>query len=275
MELSLFTNQLCIVLVLYKKDYKETPLFNILNEHDQLSGISVFVYDNGPYPQNLPDKRITYRHDANNSGVSKAYNEGVKFAIHNNKPWMLLLDQDTSIDLSFFKQLIIFIHAHPASVAFVPILRDHHGIVSPFRWSLGKGKRLKSIEGKLPLGRYRFANSGLVVTCRAFEKAGGYLENIPLDFSDIAFGERLQKVTDHFVVMDSTLIHSFSGSSKSSWEEALARFDFFCCGTFAMGRTFGNAPVYFLRAFLRAVYLTIRYKKFNFLKMLIDHASQH
>jgi hypothetical protein len=199
--------------------------------------------------------------------VSKAYNQASLIAGRKNKKWMLLLDQDTQVEAKVFEKWSVALLTDRVSVAFVPLMRDRKGIVSPFRFSRGQGKRIDIFQKKFSLEKYRFINSGLFIRNDAFVQAGGYDEDIPLDFSDISFGERLRAVTDHFVIIDVSLQHALSGSEKLPLDDALGRFHYFCKGASAIGKKTGRAHIFFLRAFFRASHLCVRYRNSSFLKI--------
>ena len=271
MQRSSFLEEILFVIVLYKTRLAESQAYGSIQKvRNSSPGISLFIYDNSPQAAS-PSDQVIYRHDALNSGVSKAYNEAFQIAERLNKKWMMLLDQDTEVSDSFIEKFFEAVQTSAGSVAFVPMLKDKKGIVSPFRWSLGKGDRITDPPEKLQLKDYRFVNSGLLISCSAFSNVGGYEEKIPLDFSDIAFGEKLMRKTDHFVVVQTVFNHHFSGSVRLSKQEAADRFHFFCAGAFAMGRIFGRFPVYYLRVLLRALLLSIKFRKVIFFKTFYQH----
>jgi rhamnosyltransferase len=276
MELPVFLEDILFVVVLYKKKPGQSPSLNtILELGRQLrTELAVFVYDNSPGPCTIGDSHIMYRHDPSNSGLSKAYNEASSLAAKLNKKWLHLLDQDTVTTISFYHKLFAAVVRNPEGAAFVPRLYDAGGCVSPFRWQWGKGRRFAVTSTTLPLQSYRFANSGLLIRRKVFQQANGYHDHIPLDFSDIAFGEKLLKLVPAFTVVDEALYHDLSGSSKHSWQASLERFHFFCMGAFAMGREYGSFYIYFGRAMLRAVYLTLVYRRAGFIKTLFYHAMK-
>jgi GT2 family glycosyltransferase len=268
MHLKTFYDTILVTIVIYKEDANK-----VLDRCSSLltKNVTLFIYDNSPKPSELSNKNAIYKHDFKNSGVSKAYNNAFVLAREQQKRWLIFLDQDTQLEIMALEKFSETLQVHLKSVVFVPILKDHLGIVSPFKWSKAKGKRISAYQETLPLDKYRFANSGLMIDCNAFEKAGGYDENIPLDFSDIEFGERLKKITDHFVVVDTVLHHSFSGSDKPSEEKALARFDYFIKGAFALGKKNNNFYLFGVRSFLRGLHLSYNYFTFSFLKKFFQH----
>jgi GT2 family glycosyltransferase len=276
MGLSKFLDDLLVTIVLFEKSPDQSIAYTSLQSTAGLSRVlpAVFLYDNSPQAWSPPeDQEVTYRHDRFNSGVSKAYNEALKIAQKKNKRWMLLLDQDTHLESILFTAFIQAIDQYPESVAFVPRIQDEHGLLSPFRFSRGRGRRIPVDTGIFYLDKFRFINSGLLIKRSAFLQSGGYDENIPLDFSDIAFGERLKSTTDHFVAIPVSVKHSFSGSKsgKINIHAALARFQFFCQGAANMGKTTGSSNVYLSRAFLRACHLAYIYKSLNFFRIFLQH----
>jgi glycosyltransferase involved in cell wall biosynthesis len=266
-DLRNFFAELLVVIVLFKRKTRESSAYTSLHTALNISPSfpEIFIYDNSPFSAPIEDSGVIYFHDPKNSGVSKAYNNASVYAGKKNKKWMLFLDQDTSVELSFFEKLQELVVMHPESVALVPHMTDVKGVVSPFYFASGRGKRMKNPAETLPLEKYRFINSGLLIRQSAFVAAGGYDEEIPLDFSDIAFGQRLKKVTDHFRIVDTHLQHQFSDNEIIPVEAALARFNYFRIGAFAMGKNTSGFPVYFILAFMRACHLCFRYKDFRFL----------
>lgn len=264
---------LLIVVVLFGRSLEESQA--VMSLREALAGLptspKIFIYDNSPLGTEV-DSSMIYVHDPANGGVSKAYNQAAVFAHSAHKKWMLLLDQDTTVVPGLFEAWHAALIRHPGSVAFVPKMRDAVGAVSPFALFMGGGRRIKTVSEKLPLARYRFINSGLFVQCEAFTKVGGYNEKIPLDFSDVSFGHRLSKLTDHFAVIDFQLPHRLSGADNPELSESLVRFGSFCKGATMMGRTLNLRFVYVFRVFARAFHLAVRYSTISFLKVALREA---
>jgi GT2 family glycosyltransferase len=265
---------LLIVVVLFGRSPEESQAVTSLKE--ALAGLptspKIFIYDNSPLAT-VVDSSMIYVHDPVNGGVSKAYNQAAVFAHTANKKWMLLLDQDTTVVPGLFGAWHAALIRHPDAVAIVPKMRDAVGLVSPFALFIGGGWRIRTVSEKLPLARYRFVNSGLFIQCEAFEAVGGYDEKIPLDFSDVSFGQRLRKVTDHFVVVDCTLQHDLSSTVRLSLAEAVRRFGYFCRGARSMRLQSRSGYQYVARAFLRALHLTLIYRKVSFVRTFFNSVN--
>jgi GT2 family glycosyltransferase len=267
-----FLSDVLVVIVLFKTKPDESAACTSLRTALNISTAfpEIFIYDNSPHATPPTGRHITYHHDPANSGVSRAYNTASRHAGLKGKKWMLLLDQDTVVGRGYFEKLEEATKSEPGCVAFVPLVMDSVGLLSPFYFSRGKGKRMLNASGHLSFSKHRFVNSGLLIRCSAFVAAGGYDEAIPLDFSDIAFGQRLRSVTEHFCVVNFPLKHGFSGNERPNAEDALARFHYFCAGAYAMGKNAGFFNPYFLRAALRALNLFFRYKDPRFLRRCIQ-----
>lgn len=271
MDIAKTFEELLVVVVIYGRQPEESQAITSLDA--VFAGFSsrpeIFVYDNSPTAGHA-DSWVTYVHDPSNGGVSKAYNQAAAFAFARNKKWMLLLDQDTTVAGGLFEAWRAAILQHRESVAFVPVMKDAHGTVSPFALSMGGGRRTNAMRDTFPLSAYRFINSGLFIHCEAFAAVGGYDERLPLDFSDVSFGHQLMQITDHFVVIDSKLEHSLSSTTQPPLREAVRRFGYFCRGARSAGLQSGAPYRYLVRALLRALHLAVRYRKMTFIRIFLN-----
>lgn len=268
-----FLDDLLIVIVLFEKKLHAaaayTSIHAALNKFPSFP--TIFIYDNSPEACPVESWQIIYLHDPANSGVSKAYNKASLLALKEHKKWMLFLDQDTLFDELFFRKLTEALCRHPECSVFVPEMVDDKGLVSPFYFTAGRGKRLKATRKAFPLKDYRFINSGLLIGSSIFREAGGYDETIPLDFSDIDFGERLKKITRYFAVVDVRLKHHLSSTAKLPMKDALARFHYFCIGASRMGENCGKHRLYRMHTFLRSARLSVQYKSLKFFNVFLEH----
>jgi len=257
------------VIVIYNKRVDDV-LRSVLPFSCELG--DVFVYDNSPRQQSITTQNIIYIHNPENGGVSAAYNAAYEIATERRKKWLLLLDHDTICTTEYLDELERQITQHPDTSVFVPRLCANGNVVSPFRWMAGRGWKINVNKNVYPLNRYRFANSGALVSCTAFGRICGYSEKIKLDFADIAFGERLLSITDHFVVVNAELQHDFSATQTQQSKTALARFKMFCTDAHAMQDEFGNGLVLRINTLLRACKLTLRHRNLSFLKTALSTA---
>jgi len=264
-----FLDELLVVLVIYKMKIAESPAYHSLTNALVTSNYSssLFVYDNSPSTQTPPDHgawSTNYYHDPSNPGVSKAYNEGHRFAKKKNKKWMLLADQDTIFPAITFDEYQKSVFKFQPKIV-SPILVDRFGIVSPFKFQFGGGQRLKHVPRNitLPLDKFYFINSGLLISVNAYEQAGGYDEKFPLDFSDLDFAFRIRYVIRTFTIADFECSHNLTSVVSTKMDEILTRFKGYVVAgrAFKMKHKLGNWL--HLRALTRAVKLSWRFKSFN------------
>lgn len=266
-------DDLLIVIVLYQIRLEDSIAFQSLKG---LTGESVpfFIYDNSPdfILENRMRPNIIYRHDPTNSGVSKAYNEGSKEADRLNKRWIILSDQDTLYPPTYFKDLMTVMQNHPKCELMVPIVKDKIGFLSPFQFRFGQGARLNRIEaGEYSLSSYCFINSGSLISQNLFKKAGGYDEQFPLDFSDIAFVHRLRKIQSTFFVTASVCNQQHSASESQNLNEQSHRFDMYCQAALRFGQQTNSNFLYKVLILIRALKLSLLQNKSSFLKIALNH----
>jgi GT2 family glycosyltransferase len=265
MSLNDFLSQILIVIVVYKKDIRQI-LANTIPHH---RSANIFVYDNSPDFQDTNDTGVIYQHDHTNPGVSKAYNEAFKVALQMKKKWMLLLDQDTVVDINIFSSFAEAIKSYPDQVVLVPYMRDSKSIISPYLFFFGRGVRAKKINpGLHNFSRFKIINSGMLIRTEAFHQAGGYDERFPMDLSDVVFVERLSKLYPEFVLVDSICEHHLSmGALKGNAQDVIHRFNSYCKAIRYHRKTRRKSIVPILSILPVALKLLIRYRKFEIIRI--------
>ena len=220
-----FIENLLIVVVIYKKKISDCE--TILSISSSLADrfIDILVYDNSPeYNQTATSVtencRLYYVADNDNSGVSKAYNSGAKKAQDMKKRWLLLCDQDTVLTLNYFQEVFTAVHIHcPPLVA--PFLYSEAKLISPcaFIFNYGFALRRIPVSGWNNFKNLSVLNSGLLIKLEAFEKLGGYNEDIFLDFSDFDFIKRYKKMFSQFYLINTRVEHHLESSVHGSFNE--------------------------------------------------------
>ena len=260
-----------VVIVLYKMALEDSPTFVTLGKalESNDSRLDLFVYDNSPTCKESNKNNlwhIEYRHNPDNAGVSRSYNEAKDWALKIGKRWLLLVDQDTEFPSNALSSYYQSLQEEPDQECFVPRLIDHRGLLSPFRFHLGNGFRIGSISAGIhPLKKLQFINSGMLIHMETFVKAGGFNEKLKLDFSDLSFIERLRRIISHFVVVDFTAHHSLSGAVNSHVLQMLGRFKSYC----QAAKEFNNSELKNLSLsfylFPRALKLCMTYRTWVFM----------
>jgi rhamnosyltransferase len=263
------------VLVLFEMKLEASPAYQSLTRALQRGDDShpLFVYDNSFEPGELPTGSpwlIHYHHNPANPGVSTAYNLAYQFAVANGIPWLLLADQDTTFPEDIFKKYAQAVVSSPDGSLFAPRLLDQQGLVSPFRRGHTSGRRLSTMEpGMHSLKSLGVINSGLMVSTRIFEAAGGYDERLKLDFSDFSFLKRVAFHTDKLVVVDAVCKHELSSTAKYNLQTAVNRFELYRKGSRVMAEGKGGTWFTF-RTLLRAMHLSFHYRSLRFIGAFIS-----
>jgi rhamnosyltransferase len=263
---------LLIALVIYEMKINDSPSFNSIMKASSQKPAAFFICDNSKISQPIPSTywTIIYHHDPSNPGVSKSYNEAFKTAKQLNKKWLLLADQDTEFPPTIFYDYSNAITCYPQIGIFAPCLFDSQGLVSPFELRWGKGKRLKTVnETVCSFKKFKIINSGMLISLDAFEKAGGYDERFPMDYSDVSFLDRVCKSDPHFVLTPSRCHHHFSATEKViDLSTELDRFKSFCKAVQLYKKTSASFVSAIWIIVPRALKLSLQMKSLKFLKIV-------
>ncbi len=268
-------DSILVVLALYERKLEESQTYVSLSEALRKTNCcaSLFVYDNSLISQVCSSNsfwNIHYVHDASNPGVSKAYNEGFKKAKGLNKKWLLLADHDTVFQSGFFEVLSRSIADRPSAKLLAPIARNDSVIISPFRFAFGRGKVLNKVQPQVyTLSKVRLINSGLVISMDLFEACDGFDERFSLDFSDLVFHHRISQRCSEVQVIDSICTQKLSSDEKS-FDKMIKRFPYFLNGSKLFGKIIGHTFLLSMNRLLRAVKLSIRFRSFEFLRILLQ-----
>lgn len=269
-----FFRDVLVVIVIYHRKATESAAFQSLVLSQPLCSGTVFVYDNSPTPQMIvvpSNWRLEYQHDAENPGVSKAYNAASRWAMREKKRWLLLADQDTTFPTNFIEACSAAIQTNPSQRIFIPRIVHRAGQLSPFQFRGGRGRAMETQQGLQELRNCWFINSGLCVDVELFHQAGGYDEHYPLDFSDIAFHHRVRKITDELIVVKTTCEqdHSSASGDKSA---VLTRWQMYVHASRRYGKEFGPAFRCAMVRLARAIKLSIRFRSWDFLATIIRNS---
>ena len=272
-----FIDDTLFVLVLYKLELRQSKSFNSLLDQlkDSISTVTFLIYDNSP--ESLYDSKnyqfsnikLHYIHDKNNSGVSKAYNEGFELAKKLNKKWILLLDQDTNLSKNLICDYYTSIIKYPEIHLFVPMLKQDDRILSPCRFVFNRGVSFAHfLPGLHAFNKISVLNSGMLISTESFSKVGGFNEKIKLDFADFYFINKYKKKYHSFVVTNTTCIHELSSNEKNV-DNILVRFKYYCQGARIYSEDILKFSNLLLLVFYRTIKLTFIHKKVSFIKEFI------
>ncbi len=267
-------DDIAFIIVLYKQELVESITFKALNNFKIAKNqkVNLIVYDNTSQKQNYNSTTnvliAAVINDFENPGVSKAYNAGVKIARQMGYKWVVLLDQDTDFSSNFINRMIVAINQHLHIKLFAPIIKLKNGSsFSPSRYKHKRGYLVELNEGMYSLEKYSPVNSGLVINIGAFYIAGGYNENVKLDFSDFQFIERFRKCYKDFYVFNSIAIQDFS-NNEVDLKKLETRFGVYCvCAKNCSRESFTDNLAYLYSVFRHTTALALKTKKISFFKI--------
>jgi len=159
-----------------------------------------------------PFWRIEYYHDAQNGGLAAAYNYALRAACNKNIDWLLLLDQDTLLEVGLFLALFREIDARlpPYVCALVPKLVQNNAIISPQIVGLIRNKPISPQFSGLCSQLMTAFNSAACLRVRAIDDVGGFPQEYWLDYLDHIMFYRLQAADGRMLVLDVAIQHRLS-----------------------------------------------------------------
>src|SRR5690606_3747179 len=209
---------------------------SLVEDKNIANALSFYIYDNSAKPQVISlesENDIYYEHDCNNSGISRAYNQGAKYAKENNKKWILVLDQDTVLPIDWYIAYYQAVRDNYQLKLFAPILLIRNNVIfSPCKYKMKRGFHLDEItSGRHSLYKVSPVNSGMLISVKEFFAVGGYNEKVKLDFSDFQFIERFRKKNEFFYVVNLICNQDFSNDNPSV-ESQVFRFIYYVEGAY-------------------------------------------
>lgn len=231
---------------------------------------TLVIYDNSLERDDSANKfpkgyNIIYEHNPLNGGVADAYNFAGKLCSDQKKDWVILFDQDTQINDSYFIDLFEAIDLNGKVKLFCPQTKSNDILISPSSFRFGRS--WVSSQTNLGLTNTKqktLINSGLAVCIQEFLKLEGYTTSLPLDFSDHYFFYKYKKTNDYFFLLKTINYHELSSLNELDLKSTFNRFKIYYKGAVAFRNYIQNDFVLFW-AFLRAIKLSIKFKKHQFL----------
>jgi GT2 family glycosyltransferase len=192
------------------------------------AGIDLMLFDNSPQPQPRP-AGYTGPYIANpaNPGLAACYNLALQSAQRQAIPWLMLLDQDTTLTRDYLTEVSAQIEslAHQQEVvALVPRLTDHGVVCSPIHPpAFGPARPIANGASGVSADRLHAFNSGAVLRVRAVAAIGGFAEDFPLDYLDHATFAALQDRGGRLYILNATLQHELSSNQEGRTDLAFAQ----------------------------------------------------
>jgi GT2 family glycosyltransferase len=214
--------RILIVVVLYKRSPEDSQtiqsLIQAFERNPRLNAVArVLLWDNSPTPAmqvSLPFP-CDLSHSGRNVGTSGAYNHALSLAESLGCPWLLLLDQDTTVSVEFLNAMIEYSERfadRPDIATVVPFIFSHGTLVSPRRLlSFNRVQPIPVTFSGLCKDKAYAVNSATLMRVTALRDVGGYSEEFWLDLSDVyVFQELYRKGKFMYVAAELHVDHSIA-----------------------------------------------------------------
>lgn len=210
-----------VVIVLYRMVPERSPAFQSVmtaraGMNPDAGSVQVILWDNSPgeVRPKLPDG-VHYCVDVSNSGLAKAYNHALTWAVQHGCDWLLTLDQDTAVPKDFFLRMATAARkaARFAGIgAVVPQIIAGGKPLSPNCFQFGAIPRwYRPGYAGVPSEPVFAFNSGAMLSVAALQQAGGYDPRFWLDDSDAMIFSKLHEHGKRvYVAGDIQVQHEFS-----------------------------------------------------------------
>lgn len=221
-----------VLVVLYRCRVGESPTLSWLLEHGGDRGFDVLVWDNSPEAlpsgdlERLSRQELSYHHCPRNERLSSVYNQVLERCRESDL--LVLFDQDSRVEASYFDALVRSAGEHPDVALFVPQVRSSStgALVSPGLAGIFNGRKWREMVpgphkalGVLALG------SGMALRPAAILRSGPrFDERLSLYCIDTKFAMEYGRAHGTLVVLDATLSHGDSSEEDEPVAVKLRRF---------------------------------------------------
>lgn len=208
------------LIVVYGLDpVKTSSLQTLLANVFDRERLRILVWDNSPIPtfdaDNLQQTGIVYRSTPENIGLSRIYNYVIANELRDGE-YLLLLDQDTVLPVSFLTIVNDAIKQHSDIDLFLPMIKVNSNWVSPQNYYLGWGRYWKNPRiGRMKSAHIFAINSGMVISSRYLLGRRVYDEHLSFYGTDTQFMLDYAERRHELVVLNVNLNHDLSFFSES------------------------------------------------------------
>lgn len=267
------------IVTIYKRNLLDCPTYvSLVRLSPMLTSIDKIIFwDNSPEPtpkQNideacwkLSNAVIEYVNTPGNLALSNIYNRCI--SMNAQYDLVILLDQDSTFDKSYYKELERAVIAEPHIKLFVPLIVHDDLIVSPGNFNGFKGKYWKKSKyGQVEARGNMAITSGMAIRMSYFEEFGKFEERLKLYGIDTNFSIRYGRQNQYFFVLMSPFDHDLSDFNEETVAVRLRRFQDFSRASLINAELFPFHTRLLTRLFLlyKSMVNAIKYKKWAFIK---------
>lgn len=205
------------VVVLYKCSTSQSKslssLLEIKPKINDLFNIDILVYNNSHLSPISPNPEYQVYNSPTNSMLVGAYNYALNLALNKQIEWLLLLDQDTTLNYQYFNNLHNSLSNTNSNTACItPIITHNNKQISPVQYIPFFGPKwfLKPSPAGINNSCLFAFNSGTLIKTSAISSIGNFPTEFPLDDLDICYFYRLYLENYTTYVMPVTIQHQLS-----------------------------------------------------------------
>lgn len=270
-----------LLVVLYKTSEKKSltlvSLLSICTKLNLLINSHLTIWNNA-YEFGLNDEKIMFPNffsvkrikSRNNEHLSVIYNKCTSKCKKFDA--FCILDQDTILTESYFRELFVSINREKEIQCFVPLVyaKNNERLVSPGKLHLIKGKYWKKIKsGKIPSRNLLAIASGMVIRSSYLsDHTAPFDTRLNLYGIDTKFMIDYAKNNPFVYVLKVSLQHGHSSSEDEPVDMKIYRFlNWKCAWRIINSESYLKRWLYEIYAFYRSVLTAIRFRHLGFLRL--------
>lgn len=253
------------LVVIYNKKCSDSKTLKLLKNYRKRLNIIVFDnsienFNNGEYCKKY---NIEYYTLNKNLGLSKAYNYVVERLNKNDNDYIIILDDDTDLNINYFKEVFEKIKIKKYDVM-LPIVKSNNQIISPSNVQFQcRVKRINEIS-KIDYRNITAINSGMIVRLSLYNQIQ-YSEDMFLDYVDHDFMKKVRTLNLNIHILNSEIDQNFSRNQKGSLKGELFRFNIYKKDFRIYCKKSNRMLYYYINIFKFRIMQCIKYKTFVFL----------
>ncbi|WYP26052.1 glycosyltransferase [Alkalihalobacillus sp. FSL W8-0930] len=275
---------LALIIVMYEMRYDQSNTLNSLNElyikltDERKKLLKIIIKDNSVVSNNEYDYRnkinfpFLYINKSENEGLAESYTYCAKLSKEKyQKDWVVLLDQDTCLDMKYLNEVIDQIETQGNNediVALVPKIKTASYYLSPRHVNIfGLLRPIDSPGSRIYKKKIMAINSTSVIRLNFLESIGYFNSEFPLDYLDHWFYEKIYTEGRSVFILDSVLEHELSLDNMDSVSENRYRSYINSENKFySNGKTRKEYLTYKVKLFGRIIKLLLA-KRYNFARL--------
>lgn len=208
--------KILVLMVVYNKKITETVTYNnLIKIKKKLPQLYVVVVDNSTLEYHNENTAfpgdVKYIKMNGNAGLSKAYNTVLNYEINdfNQNDLLVFLDDDTDVNINYFKELIKDCDLNKETDIFAPIIKGQNNVIySPNSSNFFKNNLISNLSDINKIKKYNAISSCMAVRFKVF-KNYRFDERLFLDEIDQKFFDDQRRLKRKFSTLNIIINQNF------------------------------------------------------------------